>query len=348
MRYYYYEIDVIKRMIIIYDSELLFSDDDFSLSESRAAHISFNEMINLIEDYSHKPYIQEIKNLSDMMMLYVSRGREQNLKIRKQYESLCIKFKNNILAKICLDILYNKYENQRNELLRYGIKNIIDELCKKAEAKIKSTYKELFFSMNDLVLIANKTFTNIFNTHKVAFSGFQLDIDDRSMVVFHQLTESFAEFNRLFINSVDMGKLKVYTCCHCNKRFFDDKEARYCQADKCQEAKKKEADKLRKAQRQNSPYSKTIDGFFHYCTEKAHELKRMNIDKETVELFKEKAEPYKENVKDTILYYRDTLKPLPPEIEKYIKEQKRCVKKIYDDILIQLGLLRKRGRPKKK
>ena len=31
-------------------------------------------------------------------------------------------------------------------------------------------------------------------------------------------------------NSVDMGKLKLYTCCHCNKRFFDDKEARYCQA----------------------------------------------------------------------------------------------------------------------
>lgn len=74
----------------------------------------------------------------------------------------------------------------------------------------------------------------------------------------------------------------------------------------------------------------------------------MHIDEETVELFKEKAEPYKENVKDTILYYRDILKPLPPEIEKYIKEQKRCVKKIYDDILIQLGLLRKRGRPKKK
>ena len=67
MRYYYYEIDVIKRMIIIYDSEHLFSDDDFSLSESRAAHISFNEMINLIEDYSHKPYIQEIKNLCDII-----------------------------------------------------------------------------------------------------------------------------------------------------------------------------------------------------------------------------------------------------------------------------------------
>ena len=352
MRYYYYEIDVIKKMIIIYDSELLFSDDNFSLSESMAAHISFNEMIDLIEDYSHKPYIQEIKNLCDMMMLYVSGGREQNLKIHKQYESLCIKFKNNILAKICLDILYNIYEIQRNELLhpgiKKGIKNIVDAPHKKAEDNIKSTYEEILFSMNDLVLIASSKFTNIFNTHTVAFSGFQLDIDDRSMVIFHPLTGSFAEFNRLFINSVDMGKLKVYTCCHCHKRFFDDKQARYCQSDKCQEAKKKEADKLKKAQRQNSPYSKTIDRFFHYCNEKAHELRQLNIDEETIESFKEKAEPYKENVKDTILYYRDTLKPLPPEIEKYIKEQKNCVKKIYDDILIQLGLLRKRGRPKKK
>jgi hypothetical protein len=74
----------------------------------------------------------------------------------------------------------------------------------------------------------------------------------------------------------------------------------------------------------------------------------MHIDEETIESFKEKTEPYKENVKDTIFDYKDTLKPLPPEIEKYIKEQKSCVKKIYDDILIQLGLLRKRGRPKKK
>ena len=74
----------------------------------------------------------------------------------------------------------------------------------------------------------------------------------------------------------------------------------------------------------------------------------MHIDEETIESFKENTEPYKENVKDTIFDYKDTLKPLSPEIEKYIKEQKSCVKKIYDDILIQLGLLRKRGRPKKK
>ena len=74
----------------------------------------------------------------------------------------------------------------------------------------------------------------------------------------------------------------------------------------------------------------------------------MHIDEETIESFKENTEPYKENVKDTIFDYKDTLKPLPLEIEKYIKEQKSCVKKIYDDILIQLGLLRKRGRPKKK
>lgn len=348
MIYYYYEIDVIKRMIIIYDSELLFSDDAFSLSESRAVHISFDEMINLIEDYSHKPYIQEIKDLSNMMILYVRGSREQNLKIRKQYESLCIKFKQNILAKICLNILYNVYEYYRNKLLHSGIKSIIDDLRKNAEAKIKSTYEELFFSMNNLVLIAGSTFTNIFNTHKVAFSGFQLDIDDRSMVVFYQLTESFTEFNRLFINSIDMGKLKVYTCCSCNKRFFDDKEARYCQSDKCQDAKKKEAEKLKKANWQNSPYNSLIGEFDHYCDTLSYQLDKKEVDKGTVELFKKKCKPYKEEVKMEISIYKDTLMPLPPEIEPYIKEQKDLVKKMYDDILVQLGLKRKRGRPRKK
>lgn len=53
----------------------------------------------------------------------------------------------------------------------------------------------------------------------------------------------------------------------------------------------------------------------------------MHIDEETIESFKEKTEPYKENVKDTIFDYKDTLKPLPPEIEKYIKEQKTVLKK---------------------
>ena len=53
----------------------------------------------------------------------------------------------------------------------------------------------------------------------------------------------------------------------------------------------------------------------------------MHIDQEIIESFKEKAEPYKENVKDTILYYRDTLKPLPPEIEKIHQRTKKLCKK---------------------
>lgn len=352
MKYYYCEIDVIKRMIIIYDSDIPFYDDNFILTESQAVHISFNDIICVIEDYSRKPYQQEIKELRDMMILNVSGGKEQNLKVSEQYKLLCIKYQTNILARICLDILYNTYKYYRNELLHPRIKDtiigLVSDPYKKAEDKIRSAYEEIVLSITQLMLISDNNFTNIFNSHKLEFKGFQLDIDNRCMAVLYPLTESFTEFNHLFINSIDISELKVYTCRHCHKRFFEDKDTMYCSSNECQEVKKREAEKLKKANRQNSPYNKAIDEFNHYCHELSYELKEKNVDEETVGLFKGKCAPYQNDVKMEISIYKDSLKPLPPEIETYIKEQKRCVKKIYDDILVQLGLKCKRGRPRKK
>ena len=349
---YYYEIDVIKRMISIYYSDIPFDKDNFILTESQAIPISFNDMIYLIEDYSYKSYQQEIKELSDMMTQNISYGKKQNLKVSEQYKLLCIKYQTNILARICLDILYSTYETNRNELLHPDFKKPIKELVsdpyKKAEGEISSSYKNIEASMKQLMLISENNFTNIFNSHKLEFKGVQVDIDNRRMAVLYPLTESFTEFNHLFINNIDISALKVYTCRHCQKRFFEDKDTAYCPAAECQEAKKKEAEKLKKANRQNSPYNKAIDEFNHYCHELSYELKEKKVDEETVGVFKEKCAPYQNDVKMEISTYKDSLKPLPLEIETYIKEQKRYVKKIYDDILVQLGLKCKRGRPRKK
>ena len=121
-----------------------FYDDNFILTESQAVHISFNDIICVIEDYSRKPYQQEIKELRDMMILNVSGGKEQNLKVSEQHKLLCIKYQTNILARICLDILYNTYEYYRNELLHPRIKDtiigLVSDPYKKAEDKIRSAY----------------------------------------------------------------------------------------------------------------------------------------------------------------------------------------------------------------
>lgn len=349
---YYYEIDVIKRMISIYYSDIPFDKDNFILTESQAIPISFNDMIYLIEDYSCKSYQQEIKELSDMMTQNISYGKKQNLKVSEQYKLLCIKYQTNILARICLDILYSTYEINRNELLHPNFKKPIKELVsdpyKKAEGEISSSYKNIEASMKQLMLISENNFTNIFNSHKLEFKGVQVDIDNRRMAVLYPLTESFTEFNHLFINSIDISALKVYTCRHCQKRFFEDKDTAYCPAAECQEAKEKEAEKQKKANWQNSPYNSLIGEFDHYCDTLSYQLDKKEVDKGTVVSFKKKCKPYKEEVRMEISIYKDTLMPLPPEIEPYIKEQKDVVKKMYDDILVQLGIKRGRGRPRKK
>ena len=85
MRYYYFEIDILKRKVIIYDSNFDFFHDEFALSGSKASIFSLNKIISLIDDYSHKSYQQGIKDLYEFILQNIIEGKKKIWKSKNYF-----------------------------------------------------------------------------------------------------------------------------------------------------------------------------------------------------------------------------------------------------------------------
>ena len=353
MHYYYFELDVLKRKVIIYDSDFDFFHDDFILSESKAAHFSFDKIINLIDDYSHKTYKLEIKDIYKFMLQNIIEGKKINSEIEKQYLSLRLKCMNNIFAQIFIDILFNEYEYNRDGLVHLGIVKSLKNAATKeyfegSKEQIKSIYDNLNISMNDLMYVSENGFINTINNHKFISQCFHINIDDRKMVTLYSLNESFEVFKNVFCGNIEIAGLKVNICNHCHKRFFEKRLSDYCNSKECQKAKDKAANRLKKAKWKEDPYNKVKNKFNGYVDKQANVLKENGIAEEEIEEFKTFGKKIKIDVKMEVDTYGDTSMPLPSEIEKYINEQKNIVMQKRNEILLRHGIIMTRGRPRKK
>ena len=299
-------MDIINRKIKIYNSDINISDSNFNLSDSKAINISFNDVFSLIEDYKQKLYLQEIKDICDIMVKDIIEGKAENLMIEEKYKSLRLKFRDNIFAIISLDLLYNVYEPLRNRIAHPGLTRAIFNAISSADfndarKQISSAYDNIELSINELLALSDKDFENIFYSHK-------------------------------FISQC----------------LFEKTATDYCPSEECQNAKIKAANKLKKVRRKEDPYKKLCDKFNTHIDQQTYILKARGMSTEEIEEFKQTAEQVKYNVKMEVSVYGDTLKPLPPEIEKTIDEYKSTAIQKRDEILMRHGIKLTRGRPKKK
>ena len=353
MLYYYFEMDIINRKIKIYNSYINISDSNFNLSDSKAINICFNDVFSLIEDYKQKHYLQEIKDICDTMVKDIIEGKAENLMIEEKYKSLRLKFRDNIFAIISLDLLYNVYEPLRNRIAHPGLTRAIFNAISSADfndarKQISSAYDNIELSINELLALSDMDFENIFYSHKFISQCLYTDTDNRSMVPLYSMNESFSVFNYVFVSTIKATGLKICICKNCGKRFFEKTATDYCPSEECQNTKIKAANKLKKARRKEDPYKKLCDKFNTHIDQQTYILKAKGMSTEEIEEFKQTAEQVKYNVKMEVSVYGDTLKPLPPEIEKTIDEYKSIAIQKRDEILMRHGIKLTRGRPKKK
>ena len=164
----------------------------------------------------------------------------------------------------------------------------------------------------------------------------------------YSLNESFEVFKNVFCGNIEIAGLKVNICIHCHKRFFEKRLSNYCNSKECQKAKEKATNILKKAKWRENPYNDVKSNFNGFFDKQTHDLKDRGIGEEEIDEFKTFGKKIKIDVKMEVDTYGDTSMPLPPEIKKYIDEQKNIVMQKRNEILLRHDIILTRGRPRKK
>ena len=327
MKNIYFNIDVFKREVYFFSVS--------SPTKRELIHTyTFDDMMYMAEDYATGDYQKKLQGLYDLMMKQIdSEEDEQVQALSRQLEK---EFKENIFASVCLSILYGLYQNQRDTLYLRIIKLPINGISQKITSQVKSTieskFSEVINSMNNFIDCVNNDFQH---TPKKIFHSdgkYILEFNKRDGNMLYSVNEFIEPLIHIFLTNLYIGNLKVFTCKHCGKKYFDNTDKGYCPKEICQQAEEREINKMVRAKRKADPYKSLLDNFGLYIRQQKHKLTQKNLSEDVITQFDDEKNFRYSKVKMEISIYQNSGKPIDDELESYIDEQKNYMKNLYDTL----------------
>ena len=327
MKNIYFNIDAFKREVYF-----------FSVSSPPKRELihtyTFDDMMYMAEDYATGDYQKKLQGLYDLMMKQIdSEEDEQVQALSRQLEK---EFKENIFASVCLSILYGLYQNQRDTLYLRIIKLPINSISQKITSQVKSTieskFSEVINSMNNFIDCVNNDFQH---TPKKIFHSdgkYILEFNKRDENMLYSVNEFIEPLIHIFLTNLYIGNLKVFTCKHCGKKYFDNTDKGYCPKEICQQAEEREINKMVRAKRKADPYKSLLDNFGLYIRQQKHKLTQKNLSSDVIAQFDDERNSCYNKVKMEISIYQNSGKLIDDELESYIDEQKNYMKNLYDTL----------------
>ena len=323
----YFKIDVFKR-------ELHFFSVSSPTKKELIHTYTFDDMMYMAEDYATGDYQKKLQGLYDLMMKQIdSEEDEQVQALSRQLEK---EFKENIFASVCLSILYGLYQNQRDTLYLRIIKLPINSISQKITSQVKSTieskFSEVINSMNNFIDCVNNDFQH---TPKKIFHSdgkYILEFNKRDGNMLYSVNEFIEPLIHIFLTNLYIGNLKVFTCKHCGKKYFDNTDKGYCPKEICQQAEEREINKMVRAKRKADPYKSLLDNFGLYIRQQKHKLTQKNLSADVIAQFDDEKNFCYNKIKIEISIYQNSGKLIDDELESYIDEQKNYMKHLYDTL----------------
>ena len=324
----YFKIDVFKR-------ELHFFSVSSPTKKELIHTYTFDDMMYMAEDYATGDYQKKLQGLYDLMMEQIENKEDEQVQaLTKQLEK---EFKKNIFASVCLSILYGTYQKQEDILNRLGIiGSFIDGISQKITLHIKdnieSKFSEITNLMNNFIDCVNIDFQH---TPKKIFHSdgkYILEFNKRDGNMLYSVNEFIEPLIHIFLTNLYIGNLKVFTCKHCGKKYFDNFDKGYCQKKMCQRAEEKENNKIIRQKRKADPYKSLLDNFGLYIRQQKHKLTQKNLSSDVIAQFDGEKNSCYNKVKMEISIYQKSGKPIDDELESYIDEQKNYMKNLYDTL----------------
>ena len=328
MKNIYFNIDVFKREVYFFSVS--------SPTKRELIHTyTFDDMMYMAEDYATGDYQKKLQGLYDLMMEQIENKEDEQVQaLTKQLEK---EFKKNIFASVCLSILYGTYQKQEDILNRLGIiGSFIDGISQKITLHIKdnieSKFSEITNLMNNFIDCANNDFQHTPERIFKSDGKYILEWNKRDENMLYSVSEFIEPLIYIFLAYLYIGNLKVFTCKHCGKKYFDNFDKGYCQKKMCQRAEEKENNKIIRQKRKADPYKSLLDNFGLYIRQQKHKLTQKNLSADVIAQFDDEKNSCYNKVKMEISIYQNSGKPIDDELESYIDEQKNYMKNLYDNL----------------
>ena len=327
MKNIYFNIDVFKREVYFFSVS--------SPTKRELIHTyTFDDMMYMAEDYATGDYQKKLQGLYDLMMKQIdSEEDEQVQALSRQLEK---EFKENIFASVCLSILYGLYQNQRDTLYLRIIKLPINSISQKITSQVKSTieskFSEVINSMNNFIDCVNNDFQHTPERIFKSDGKYILEFNKRDGNMLYSVNEFIEPLIHIFLTNLYIGNLKVFTCKHCGKKYFDNTDKGCCPKEICQKAEEKENNKIFREKRKANPYKNLLDNFGLYIRQQKHKLTQKNLSEDVIAQFDDEKNSCYNKVKMEISIYQNSGKQIDDELESYIDEQKNYMKNLYDTL----------------
>ena len=328
MKNIYFNIDVFKREVYFFSVS--------SPTKKELIHTyTFDDMMYMAEDYATGDYQKKLQGLYDLMMEQIENKEDEQVQaLTKQLEK---EFKKNIFASVCLSILYGTYQKQEDILNRLGIiGSFIDGISQKITLHIKdnieSKFSEITNLMNNFIDCANNDFQHTPERIFKSDGKYILEFNKRDGNMLYSVNEFVEPLIHIFLTNLYIGNLKVFTCKHCGKKYFDNFDKGYCQKKMCQRAEEKENNKIIRQKRKADPYKSLLDNFGLYIRQQKHKLTQRNLSADVIAQFDDERNSCYNKVKMEISIHQKSGKPIDDELESYIDEQKNYMKNLYDTL----------------
>lgn len=331
---YYFQVNALRREINIYCNKGCDNKNNYEfLADEYKCTYSFDDILKCFEDISSTNYKESLENLNIKMIKYVALDKKKNEEILNDIDNLNVQFKDNIIAVICLQIIKNRYLQQRNALLHLNpSKLIIDaitnkyiQLAKKQIRAINQEFEEIFSGLiNNLLCHFKDTPHNILETN----AGYILKTDNKKVELYFSLNKSIKPFLHIFFSEIINARLNIYECKHCHNHFFEKHNIGYCRSAECQDAKEREIRKSERARRKNDVYVNTVDAFSNYTRQLKHKLKLQKPDEQILNEFEKEKKKCLKEIKEQVYYYRELNMKIDPKLELLISEKKQFLKNL--------------------
>ena len=328
MKNIYFNIDVFKREVYFFSVS--------SPTKRELIHTyTFDDMMYMAEDYATGGYQKKLQGLYDLMMEQIENKEDEQVQaLTRQLDN---EFKENIFASVCLSILYGTYQNQKDTLNHLGIiGSLMDSVSQKftlqVKGNIESKFSEITNSMNNFIDCVNNDFQNTPETTFKSDGKYILEFNKRDGNMLYSVNEFVEPLIHIFLTNLYIGNLKVFTCKHCGKKYFDNTDKGYCPKEICQQAEEREINKMVRAKRKADPYKNLLDNFGLYIRQQKHKLTQRNLSADVIAQFDDERNSCYNKVKMEISIYQNSGKLIDDELESYIDEQKNYMKHLYDTL----------------
>ena len=328
MKNIYFNIDVFKREVYFFSVS--------SPTKRELIHTyTFDDMMYMAEDYATGGYQKKLQGLYDLMMEQIENKEDEQVQaLTRQLDN---EFKENIFASVCLSILYGTYQNQKDTLNHLGIiGSLMDSVSQKftlqVKGNIESKFSEITNSMNNFIDCVNNDFRHTPETTFKSDGKYILEFNKRDGNMLYSVNEFIEPLTHIFLTNLYIGNLKVFTCKHCGKKYFDNTDKGYCPKEICQQAEEREINKMVRAKRKADPYKNLLDNFGLYIRQQKHKLTQRNLSADVIAQFDDERNSCYNKVKMEISIYQNSGKLIDDELESYIDEQKNYMKHLYDTL----------------